>query len=113
MDEYTGLLTINNGSFELITSEKVVQKLKEATEQIGQVSGTINDISAVLIRTSNALSDFLDEYTKSVGSPELSEKALKRLIKYSKTPMERKQYEKELNKLYKSRKRKGNKNGQD
>lgn len=35
-----------------------------------------------------------------------SEKHLKKLIKYAKTPMERKMYEKKLNALYKKRKRK-------
>ena len=35
-----------------------------------------------------------------------SEKHLKKMIKYSKTPMERKTYEKQLNALYKKRKRK-------
>lgn len=36
---------------------------------------------------------------------ENSEKHLKKLIKYAKTPMERKAYEKQLNTLYKKRKR--------
>ena len=36
---------------------------------------------------------------------ENSEKHLKKLIKYAKTPMERKTYEKQLNTLYKKRKR--------
>lgn len=39
---------------------------------------------------------------------EQSEKHLKKLIKHAKTPMERKTYEKQLNALYKKRKREHN-----
>ena len=39
---------------------------------------------------------------------EQSEKHLKKLIKHAKTPMERKAYEKQLNELYKKRKKRRN-----
>jgi len=43
-----------------------------------------------------------------VSPIEQSEKHLKKLIKYSKTPMERRMYEKRLNELYKKRKKEHN-----
>lgn len=43
-----------------------------------------------------------------IAPVEQSEKHLKKLIKHAKTPMERKAYEKQLNELYKKRKKKRN-----
>lgn len=43
-----------------------------------------------------------------ISPVEQSEKHLKKLIKHAKTPMERKMYEKQLNALYKKRKREHN-----
>lgn len=44
----------------------------------------------------------------SIAPVEQSEKHLKKLIKHAKTPMERKAYEKQLNELYKKRKKRRN-----
>lgn len=44
----------------------------------------------------------------NIAPVEQSEKHLKKLIKHAKTPMERKVYEKQLNALYKKRKRERN-----
>lgn len=49
------------------------------------------------------------KHCENDNKAEDSEKHLKKLIKYSKTPMERKMYEKKLNTLYKKRKKKNEK----
>ena len=54
--------------------------------------------------------NLLDSYSTEAPDIENDIKSLKKRIKYAKTPMERKAYEKQLNSAYKERKKKKNSN---
>ena len=82
-----------------LTSDYPVLHPKEYEEGLQKLVETFKKIQEALV--------IIDKITApvSASTPQLSEKQLKKLIKYAKTPMERKQYEQQLNKLYKERKK--------
>ena len=105
------------------TSDKLMEVVAELNELIKQsqelhhkilVQAIDNEYSRVGLIPPNTTNSFvtLDELKECESKNpygvrvEDSEKHLKKLIKHAKTPMERKMYEKQLNALYKKRKRK-------
>ena len=90
--------------------------LQEILRRITEIQ-TINDLNEtcetkLLLKNLQTISTKEDEFPNSLGNQLLEDdiKALKKRIKYAKTPMERKVYEKQLNSAYKERKKKKNSN---
>lgn len=79
-----------------------------------KILNRINKLSELpdLVVSTNALMemDRLNERLNEKVEQENDIKSLKKRIKYAKTPMERKAYEKQLNSAYKERKKKKNSN---
>lgn len=70
-------------------------------EMLSQLTASLKDCDFTY--TENALSFYADDKTNNTHEESIS--SLKKRIKYCKNPMEKKNLEKELNALYKSRKR--------
>ena len=79
-----------------------------------EILNRINKLSELpdLVVSTNALMEMgrLNERLNEKVEQENDIKSLKKRIKYAKTPMERKAYEKQLNSAYKERKKKKNSN---
>ena len=105
----------NNMNENLFTStkfEEVGTALKEILRRMSEIQA-INDLdemreTELLLKNLQTISTKENELPNSLGNQLLEDdiKALKKRIKYAKTPMERKEYEKQLNSAYKERKKK-------
>ena len=105
----------NNMNENLFTStkfEEVGTALKEILRRMSEIQA-INDLNEMretelLLKNLQTISTKENELPNSLGNQLLEDdiKTLKKRIKYAKTPMERKEYEKQLNSAYKERKKK-------
>ena len=105
----------NNMNENLFTStkfEEIGTALKEILRRMSEIQA-INDLNEMretelLLKNLQTISTKENELPNSLGNQLLEDdiKALKKRIKYAKTPMERKEYEKQLNSAYKERKKK-------
>jgi len=89
---------------------EVIAKLNELIKQshvsYGKYSELHHKILVQAIDNEYSKMGLIPPNTTNGVRVEDSEKHLKKLIKHAKTPMERKMYEKQLNALYKKRKKK-------
>ena len=105
----------NNMNENLFTStkfEEIGTALKEILRRMSEIQA-INDLNEMretelLLKNLQTISTKENELPNSLSNQLLEDdiKALKKRIKYAKTPMERKEYEKQLNSAYKERKKK-------
>ena len=105
----------NNMNENLFTStkfEEIGTALKEILRRMSEIQA-INDLNEMretelLLKNLQTISTKENELPNSLGNQLLEDdiKTLKKRIKYAKTPMERKEYEKQLNSAYKERKKK-------
>ena len=105
----------NNMNENLFTStkfEEIGTALKEISRRMSEIQA-INDLNEMretelLLKNLQTISTKENELPNSLSNQLLEDdiKALKKRIKYAKTPIERKEYEKQLNSAYKERKKK-------
>ena len=105
----------NNMNENLFTStkfEEIGTALKEILRRMSEIQA-INDLNEMretelLLKNLQTISTKENELPNNLSNQLLEDdiKALKKRIKYAKTPMERKEYEKQLNSAYKERKKK-------
>lgn len=84
----------------------IIRNLDEINREVELLKYGLMPYEAYILST--YLKPTTDIPVPNTAPVEQSEKHLKKLVKYSKTPMERRMYEKRLNELYKKRKKEHN-----